>query len=230
MASSDLTVLCFLWAGEGRHEALYTYSARYVNTLQRMLARNLSAPHELVCCTNMPDGVECRTVPLPDEALARGALNPKLYAFHPDGVRLFGPRILMLDLDVVIVRPFDDLITDEPFVAWSVMPRTPGRFNTSFVLMDAGAYPEVWETYDPETAPALLEAAGMDCWDQGWVSYCLGDRGRGIPRTGAGLESFKPQIGWSLPDEARLVFFNGPRSPEMPELQRRHPWIAENWK
>lgn len=225
-----LSVVCFLWRGD-RHAEHYTYTADYVNRLRSMLARHLKAPHELVCCTDIPEGVDgrVRIAPLPSDALGLGSLNPKLYAFHPDAP--FGSRMLMMDLDTVIVRDIGPLLeTGAEIKAWSVRPGTPGRFNTSMVLMDSGAFPDVWERFDPKTSLDAAEAAGMDRWEQGWVSYVMDGRGETWARSGEGIESFQPRHDWRLPDSARIVFFPGRRSPAMPELQARHPWIEEHWR
>lgn len=230
-----LTALCFLWFDpQGRHNDLFVYDADCVNRLRRMLARHLTLPHELVCCTDIPDGIDpgVRIVPLPAEAKGLAGLRPKLYAFHPDAARLFGRRILMLDLDVVVCGSLDGLVgRSEPFLAWEGPPNNRCRYNTSFVLMDGGAFPDVWTRWDPETSPAELAAAGYrDAFDQDWIAHIVGDRGATVPRSGAGIESFTPNRFRPLPDVAALVAFNGRASPAMASCRRVAPWIVEHWR
>lgn len=222
-----VTALCFYWRGELQKG--YHYGPEYVNTLQRMLRRHLSVPHELVCVTDEPEGIEARTVPLPAELRRLGEYWPKLYAFHPDGAALFGPRLLMLDLDLVLVGSIDGLASrPEPFVAWSAQERDLSHYNTSFVLMDAGAFPEVWERFD-DTCGDTIEALGYARTDQDWVSYVIGDRGARWARSGEGIESYQ-QVRRKLPANAAVISFNGRRSPAMKRLQQESPWIAEHWR
>jgi hypothetical protein len=229
-----LTVLTFLWNDpQYRHNDLYLYDAGYVNRMRHMLARHLTLPHELVCCTDMPEGLDgaIRVVPLPPAVKSLGECNPKLYAFHPDAARLFGPRILLIDLDAVIVGNMAALASrTERFIAWSVRDHAPGRFNTSLVLMDAGAFPKVWTTFDRRASGKAMSDAGFVGEEQDWVSFVVGDAGQRWPRSGAGIEAFQPRTGWTLPESARIVFFPGRRSPAMPALQRRHPWIPRAWR
>ncbi len=233
---TDLTVLCFLWRDPGfRNNEFYRYDARYVNILRRMLERYLKTPHELVCVTDDAAGLDpdIRVVAMPPSVKALGTYYPKLWAFHPDARWLFGgPRILLMDLDVVIVRALDPLLeTNAPFKAWEtnkVPPDRKARFNTSFVLMDAGAFPQVWDRFDGEESLKEADAAGFERGDQGWVSYVLGNEGASWPKFGAGIESFTPLGGRPPPESARVVFFNGRSSPTMAKCQAV-PWVNDNW-
>ncbi len=222
-----LTVLCFYWRGELSKG--YTYGPEYVSRLKSMLARNLTAPHELVCVTDEPEGIDARVVPMPPAVRGWGGYWPKLYAFHPNGAALFGRRVLLLDLDVVIVAPLDDMVSrPEPFVAWAAREDDRARYNTSVVLMDAGAYPEVWETFDPVVSPALLASRGYARGDQDWVSYVITD-GATWARSGEGIESYCAMRGKLQPDTA-IVAFNGRRSPAMKHLRKASPWIKAHWR
>ena len=233
---TDLTVLCFKWFDpDFRNNQYYVYDARYVNRLRSMLERHLHIPHKLVCVTDDAAGLDpgIETVKLPPEVKAFGTYYPKLLAFHPAGRWLFGRRILLMDLDVVIVRDLDPLLdTDVPFKAWEtnkVPPDRKARFNTSFVLMDAGAFPQVWERFNGEKCLRQADAAGFERGDQGWVSYTLDNRGESWPKFGAGIESFTPLGGQPPPASARVVFFNGRSSPAMAKCQAV-PWVQEKWR
>ena len=231
----NLTVLTFKWFDPHfRNNEFYSYDSRYVNILRRMLARHLKAPHELVCVTDDAAGLDTgiRVLPMPPEVKALGTYYPKLWAFHPDGRWLFGPRILLMDLDVVIVRDLDPMVdNDTPFKAWEtnkIPIDRKARFNTSFVLMDGGAFPQVWGSFDPRKGPNEASAAGFESGDQGWVSYALDNQGESWPKFGAGIESFTPLGGQPPPETARVVFFNGRSSLAMAKCQAV-PWVRENW-
>lgn len=230
-----ITALTFLWHDPlYRHASLYRYDCNYVNRLRSMVERHLSLPHQIVCATDDPTGIDPRVqvVELPSEVCALGGYWPKLWAFHPDGAKIFGGRrLLMLDLDIVIAGSIDAIAArPEPFVAWSVVDGKPGFYNTSVVLMDVGAFPEVWTEFDPDRSVAMLRRAGLEALDQDWVSYLINSRGTRWARRGEGIEPFQRIRHSRLPDNARIVCFNGARSPAMPELQKECPWIVEHWR
>jgi len=56
-----LTVITWLWGSTGWRQG---YNATHVNTLEKMVAANLSIPHVFKCITDMPEGINCETVPL----------------------------------------------------------------------------------------------------------------------------------------------------------------------
>jgi len=231
-----LTVLCFKWWNpDFRNNPYYRYDHHYVNNLHSMLKRHLSIPHELVCVTDNPQGIipAVRVVTMPGSVKEMGTYYPKLFAFQPEAGKRFGERILMMDLDVVIVDDIAPLLdTDAPFTAWEtnkIPADRKARFNTSFVLMDGGAFPEVWNRFDPNTGPQEAEDAGFERGDQGWVSYILDNEGASWPKFNAGIESFTPIQHTGLPESARVVFFNGRSSPAMAKCQAVD-WVKRNWR
>lgn len=227
-----ITVVTFLWhEPQGRHNHLFTYSADYVNRLRSMLERHLHQPHELVCVTDMPDGIDPRVRIVAPEPGLPGFFR-RLVLFRPDAARWFGERILMMDLDCVILRDIDPLLAGAgDFKAWEprlyhVRGGDYSRYNMSFVLLRAGARPQVWSRFDPETSPAAIEAMGMTTHDQSWLTHVLGPDEDVWPWDGD-VVSVR-----AVPDpqRARVVFFNGPRSPGMESMQKQYPWIAPEWR
>ena len=232
-----ITVLCFKWAGYRAKD----YDCGAVNRLRSMLARNLTVEHELVCCTDNAEGINAgiRIVPMPKEALELPERYPKLYAFHPDGARLFGKRVALLDLDIVIVGNIDSILTrTEPFVGletdgWGNGSRF--RFNTTFALFDGGAYPNIWSDFEydrsREIVAAIRRTRNRGGTDQHWVSYCLNNEGAGYPHGGQEFETFHDLPDRAvLPDAARIISFGGAENPRLGECQRAAPWIMEHWR
>jgi hypothetical protein len=230
-----LTVTTFLWREpHGAHNKLYLYGPEHVHRMRSMLARHLRTPHELVCITNQPEGLdpEIRTVPLDERLLLPGLRLPKLMVFRPDAGDWLSSRILLLDLDTVIVDDFTPVVArSEPLVLWRNHNFRggpwPSRYNSSFLLMDAGAVPEVWDTL-----PAI-PAGSRPSWhdDQGWISEIMGP---GLPswkqnEPRDGLWKARDLPSPELPEGCRAVTFNGPRDPSMPEMQKRFPWLEEHW-
>jgi hypothetical protein len=202
-----------------------------------MLERHLKQPHELVCVTDMSEGIDSRVrvVPQPhaDAVLRDGVPGwfRRLVIFRPDAGEWLGRRILLMDLDCVILRDLDPLLDGAgDFKVWEPRlyhqaGRPYSRYNMSLVLLDAGARPQVWERFDLDTAPGQLEAAGLAVDDQSWLTLVLGNDEPVWPWDGE-VVSVRAV---PRPERARLVFFNGPRSPGMAAMQREYPWIKEHW-
>jgi hypothetical protein len=226
-----LTVCCFLWSDpQAKCRAIYTYGREHVAALKSMVMRNLRIDHEFVCVTNTPGEVEgiCRAVPLDMTTFVPGTRYAKLMLFRTDIGKLIGDRILYLDLDTVIV---DDIT----LVLWrnpnADIPRR-ARYNTSIILLTAGCRPALYESFDPRRHPAEMRRFTTGT-DQAWISHNVraneaywdathGVRGAGRPR------DIVRGVGETLPAGTRIVFFPGPRIPTMPDVQDKHPWIAQH--
>jgi hypothetical protein len=228
-----LTIVAFKWFDpNGRHNHLFVYGPEYVNILRNMLERHLSIPHRLVCVTDDPEGIDPRVkiVDMPVEVEDWPGMFQRLILFRPDAEKLFGKRILAMDLDVVIRANIDDLVSrEEDFVMWE--PRLYhmrngdySRYNASMILMDAGCRPEVWTEFSVAKAQRRLKDAGLAVDDQSWISHVLGPDEAIWPWNGD-IVSVKAV---PAPQRARMVFFNGPRSPAT--MQEEYPWIAEHWR
>jgi len=230
-----LTIVCFQWIDpNGRHNHLYKYDAEYVNKLASMLRRHLHIPYELVCVTDTPEGIEdsIRTMPTPVDVRDWPGHMRRLVMFRPDAAELFGERILLIDLDCVILRDITPLVDrSEDFVSWEprlfyALNGKYSRYNTGFMLFDAGARPQVWSELTIERAQRELSVKHEGVVDeQSWISHILGPDETVWPWNGD-VVSVKAV---PRPNLARMVFFNGPRSPGMPTMQQEFPWIKENW-
>jgi hypothetical protein len=213
-----LTVACYLWDGQPADNRT-RYTTEHVRVLAAMCRRHLPE-HRFVCMADrfVPD---VETWRLSDDWLRWGKRYPKLSLWRGDAGRVFGDRVLCLDLDCVIVDDLAPLVTrTEEVVIW----RDPGgsrlgRYNTSMVLLTPGARPEVWDTFDPGAPP--VPGVGSD---QAWVSHVLGD---GVATWGPedGVYSYRWEAREEMPDNARAVFFHG--KPKPWEVQG---WPAEHWR
>lgn len=239
--TAPLTVVCWRWQPSPGYRS--TFGPDTVNVLRRMVARHYPDPHEFVCVTDDPAGIdpEVRIVPAWNDFASvpsphHGANKPSCYrrlrAFAPDIAEVLGPRIVSLDLDCVILGDLRPVWNrPEPFVIWgNTHKRTV--FNGSMFLLTAGARPQVWEQFDPRRSPAIAHAAGNFGSDQAWISYCLG-RGREAMWSRAdGVFSYRLDIqrhGGRLPRTARIVFWHGPIDPWSEEGQR-HAWVREYYR
>lgn len=241
-AHTMLTVVCWLW-GNGYTGSGWrpVYTARRVNAFARMFRANCTLPYRMVCITDMPEGItECDTYPLWHEwpNLARNGVPNcfrRLRLFDQAFTRdvLGAERVLHIDLDCVILKNIDDLLS---------IGSTPGlrivkglrttRYNGSMYLIEPGAYQRLWDDFDPAASPLKLkelrtpEGKKIIGSDQAWISTNVDDAATFSAEDGV------YQLGqWSRTPElerrnARMVFFAGGFKPWHKHICRR-PYKAD---
>lgn len=201
-----------------------------------MISRNLNLEHRFVCITDDTTGLkDIETIDLwdyPKVELQRGKPNcyRRLRAFAPDAADWLGPRILSIDLDVVITGDITPLIDiPDDFKIWGDTAKNT-YYNGGFWLMDAGARSHVWDRFTPN-APNITRSKGMVGSDQAWISHILGP-GESKWSTADGVYSFRNHLSQGskpLPDDARVVFFHGQYDPWDKRVQSRNPWIKKHY-
>jgi hypothetical protein len=236
---TPLSVVCWRWKPTPGYRS--EYSPTTVNVLRRMVARHYPRPHRFICVTDDPAGLDSgiEIIPLWNDFAQipspHGKKNPSCYrrlrAFAPEIGDLFGPRFVSLDLDCVITGDLQPLWDrSEPIVMWGdTNPRT--HYNGSMMLMSAGARPQVWTTFDPQSSPDQSRRAGCFGSDQGWISYCLGP-GEAKWSRHDGVYSFRNDLKLSnpdrLPSNARIVIFHGNEDPWGIHAQSLE-WVKQHW-
>jgi hypothetical protein len=234
------SVVCWKWQPVEGYRS--NFSAKHVNTLRSMVARHYNHQHQFFCITDDPKGIDPRVkiIPLWDDhskiVNPHGAMNPSCYrrlkAFSMDMRDLVGPRFVSLDLDVVITGDLSPLWNrTEDFVIWGDQIKTT-PYNGSMWMMDAGARRQVWEKFDPAESPRKTFKAGLLGSDQAWMSYCLGPSERTWTRKD-GVYSYRLDLKrnkYQLPQNARMVFFQGLIDPWTPVAMRACPWIADHYR
>lgn len=175
-----LSVITFKYLKPGYRTV---YTAEHVNTLRRMVARCYNHPHRFFCVTDDPTGLyaDIEYVPMwsdhfdlvnPSHPTNRPNCYPRLKLFDREMAKVFGPRYVSLDLDMVMV---DDVVPlwDRPegFVIYDA--RGDDHYNGSMFLQTAGVHQEVWDDFDPVQSPQLTTRAGMRGSDQAWIRYKL---------------------------------------------------------
>jgi hypothetical protein len=233
-----ITVCAFQWFDpRGKCNHVYVYGPTHVAILKTMVAKHLRQPHRFVVVTNQPELYgDIETVPLDMTTFVPGTRYAKLMLFRQDIGEVLGERILYLDLDSVIVNALDPLVDrPEPLVLWRnpnhVYPRR-ARYNTSMMLLSAGVHPALYHTFDPARDPARMKQMTSGT-DQAWISDRLGpdmpywDASHGVYGAGRPGDIVRG-VGESVPENARVVFFPGPREPDQAHVRATHPWIAEH--
>lgn len=231
----ELTFVCFKWRPVRtgfQLPSVCQYTAKHVNVLRSMLERHVHLPHRLVCVTDDPAGIDPRVeiVPLWDKCRALGGCYNRLWVFSKEAGELFGQRFVCIDLDVVLVRDCTPLFDrPEDFVINAYNPVREGEndqhYNGGLFMMNAGARASVWEQFDPQTTPAVVQAdPRVIGTDQAWIRLHLG-RGEARWTNADGVYEAR-QVRHVLPENARLVLFAGKRDPSRFPYQ----WIREHWR
>lgn len=231
-----LQVVCWKWNNGIHPKKNIIFSAKHVNVLQAMVARNLKVDHEFVCITDDPSGINdtVRIIPLWDDYRAMGGCYVRLKAFSKEMAALIGPRFIWLDLDCVVTGDITHLVTQaKDFKMWGdTNPFTP--YNGSMVLMDAGSRSQVWTQFNPTSSPDLAKSMRYVGTDQAWIGACLGPN-EDKWSIDDGVYSYrmhirKREMTMPLPPGAKLVFFHGSTDPSQPAIQSKLPWVGEHWR
>lgn len=235
-----ITICTYFW-----HDPQFanSYTADDVRLLKRMVARNITVPHEFAVITDAPDQFaqddDIRAVSIDWTTHVPGTCFVRLMTFHPDGAAMIGERVLQFDLDTVITGNLDAIVSrPEPTVLWRNPTRLPwgnptkssrSFYNTSVVLHTCGTLPQVWRLFD-KYRPGVRD-------DQWWLSKVLGPdmpyfdgEHDGVYRL-AREDTPGSGVTGELPSNARLVTFPGDKGkPDLPEVLAANPWIAEHRK
>lgn len=231
-----LTVICWRWGG--------LFSGAYVNRLRSMVARHLRINHRFVCITDSAEGLDddiwCE--PIPTRFADTPRCRRRLQQYSENFAARLGPRILSLDLDVVILDDITPIVDRrEPIVCWRV--GYAGVYSGSFVLYDAGALDGLWRAYsaDPDGYPRQAQAHGVPS-DQAMLNHYLRARGGAVAHWteahgfvtwfGNGYEQ-REHLGMgptrsTPPKGARIVVLGSADKAVMDEQQ--FPFVRENWR
>jgi len=235
------------------------YTAEDVNTWAAMVTRNVTIQHRLACVTDTPNGIDSSVeiLPLPDfpdidssewpESRGYPQSYRRLHMWHPEAAEWYGERFACFDLDCLVTGNLDALLsrTEDVLIARGTRQRAP--YNGSFLMMTAGARPQVWKNMTPER---LINASKLYIGsDQAFIRYMCGPD---LPTIGeeSGVYTYsgsrfpapfkgKPNnrdLRANLrllrepkyPENMRLMFFTGTVKPR--ELVDVHPFIAKHYR
>jgi len=224
-----------------------TFGPEYVNKLQIMLKRHLSTPHQLHCITDDPAGIDdfvlCHPMYSDHGAMTAGnrACFRRLRIFDKAMREQFGPRILQLDLDIVITGDMTPVFDrPEPLVlCWQgTNPSTKlTTYNPSMLLMDAGVMHEMWENFNARPHAVWAEAR-KNGWRQSDMSIINNELMKGKIQFGSWNEKDGIYTYWrdlrrtnyELPADARAVLFYGKHNPGDAEVLSKCPWVSDHWR
>ncbi len=224
------------------------YGADYVNTLETMVRRNCTMSFEFVCFTDDTKGLNptIRTMPLSNAYGVTGWWHKPLL-FNPDNpVGYRGDTILYMDLDVIVFKNIDKLLTYEEgkFCVIRDFNRSANpqwqKFNSSVVRWQIGQHPQIYKDFIQTTASQVRRFHGDQDWlyaqvkkdfvfwpDEWIMSYKWEMRKRPpMVRRPDGVRDFiSPGVPTIKPETSIAVFHGDPNPKHCSD-----PWCKENWK
>lgn len=246
-----LTVVCWKWEPlNPNYRSKFT--SDHVNTFAKMVDRHYKGPHEIVCITDDPIGIDpsirivslwnhFRTVPSP-LGVDYPACYSRLYAFDHSMRHTLGERFISVDLDCVITGDVTDLWSRrEDFIIWEnntrpasfagmpLKPVTP--YNGSMWMMNPGCRQQVFSDFDPAMSPIETHNAGYVGSDQAW--FALKIPGEATWGKQDGVYSWRKHMKnrmYFLPEDAKIIFFQGQEDPWDQSAIDKAPWILEHYR
>ena len=184
------------------------YSSEYVNKLHSMVERNLTIPHEFVCITDDPEGVNCRTIKYEDDLPGWWG---KLTFFKKRPYNLKG-RLLFLDLDIVILNNIDDIATF-PHEFGIIKDWHYESYNSSVFVLDVGKRRKVWDKFNNRVMNRLHG-------DQDWIT----DHAKAELFPNDWCLSYKTHAVFG--QAGKIMVFQGNPCPH----EVNDSWVLENWR
>lgn len=228
-----LTVVTWLWGEK--------FTPLYVNRLYSMLDRHLHIDFQVVCITDQWKGIR-REVDIVDppwlyEHTPR--CRRRMWQWSRERVAEFGPRMLAIDLDVVITDDITPLVDrSAPVVCWRV--GYANVYSGSFLLADTGALDGAWQAFnaDPEGYPKATgernasDQAMLNLWLRGKEVAEWTERDGLVTWFGDGYES-RERFGMgptrnTLPPGTRVVVLGSADKHVMDE--GRYAFVREHWR
>lgn len=253
-----LRVVCWKWKKHKKENFRYReeYTSKHVNIFANMIHRNLHIPHEVVCITDNPVGIDknIRCVPIWDDLAKFGMCYRRLKIFSEEMADIIGPRFVSMDLDCVILNDITDILNcNDDFKIW--MPKNSATpYCGSMFMMNAGAKRDIWEDFSQDQLILMRNTGGWGGGvkkrfihkqaydagfktgsDQAWISYKLYPHANTWTQED-GVFNFseslyrKYRTGNKNIKNAKIVFFPGKHDPSHEKLYPEHPWIKKHWR
>lgn len=221
----DPVVAC-VWTGD-------KYPSHYVEKLKAACDKHMRIDYDFVCMTNHgdPNGWTRSGINLIDphpELMKRCHHHEKGWwnklRFFDENLWRHGQRILMVDLDAVIVGDLTDFFRADHHttaIANFGVNYRHSKYNSSMVLWDPhGPAARCWAQFEADDFEAIRHLHGDQCyfwrimvddvktWDRDWaISYKYQAKPKG------------------LPGDCRAVIFHGKPDPH----EVRDTWAKQNW-
>jgi hypothetical protein len=239
-----IKIVCFKWKSAGetfRYREPYT--AEHVNIFAAMINRHVKTPHEVICFTDDPRGINVKTIPIWDDLAEYQMCYRRLKLFSSEMKTLIGDKFIALDIDCIIKGDITDIVEfKEDFKIFQ--PRTTKTpYNGGLFGMNPGSRAFVWDDFNTEDLVWMPQKRGGHRYvhkkahdmgytvgsDQAYISYKLYPKEKTWTQiNGIGLFPDVLQKK-NNPADLRLIFLNGKYDPSQKDLQEKYPWIKNNW-
>lgn len=226
-----ITFICWLWSSGNTWKREYDYT--HVNTLQLMLRENVKIPHQLICITDNPVGIKCKTFPIWNEPYVgniEGAncfRRLKLCDIKTQQELGLTDIIVSIDLDCAFLKDCTDIFTN--IDKFHILQGYHNKYNGSLWGFKAGTYNHLWKKFNIFYFQQIVEDLKLSTGkkkiigsDQVWFSFMVDDavlwnRNNGIYFHQVELVK---ELRCVVPEDCRLVFFPG----------EENPWSKHTWR
>jgi len=199
-----------------------------VNILYQMLVKHLHIPFQLICVTDDPKGIreEVKVIPLWDEFRNKGGCFVRLKSFSKNIASLFGPRFVSIDLDCVIVDDVTSLFSRaEDFIIWGDHGGAT-QYCGALWMMNSGCRSQVYSSFNPDNYQITF-GKYKGGTDQLHISNVLNNE---LVWTKAdGIYAYRNMTNPKLPENAKIIFFNGTNHPRDFAMQQYYPWLKTHY-
>ena len=185
--------------------------AQYVNALYRAVERNLTVPHQFVCFTDDPTGIECETRPIQGKGWFA-----KLFLFKEFGEG----RVIFLDLDTIIVGNIDFLAKFNGKFAILRDFYRPKGYGSGVMLWKGGFGHEITDSFVADGCPDVFGG------DQIYIESQVKNAKRLQDLFPDKIVSYKVHAMAGAPRKAAIVCFHGTPKPH----DFSFGYVAESWK
>lgn len=231
-----INVVCLKWGTK--------YGVEYVNKLFAAISKNTKTGFKFHCYTDNASGLDKKIVvhDLPYKHL-EGWWN-KLYLFSDEIGIPNGERIFYVDLDTLITRNIDALMSVKSSKITVLkdfmfgIAKLTTTVGSGLMSWNHGSHTNIWNAFiaDPEAAVEMMTPHG----DQAWVEHMVPESRRAYWQDlfPGKVVSFKLDCGNGLPQTAAVVCYHGipsiPDSAIKPTKTGRfnfpaQPWVMDYW-
>lgn len=221
----------------------HKYSDVYVKKLRNMVSRNITVPYNFICLTDDPtpiDGV--KLIVQENKGYVKGWWH-KVHMFDPN-LPIEG-RILYFDLDVIIHKNIDNLVTYEKNKFVGIRDfnrkfhRTWRNLNSSVMAWNHRSQNHIWDQFTAKPSQAMRMHGDQDWiwktsqdrikfWPDEWIqSYKWEIRRREEIFVVGGKRNFRKVNNNVTPhSECCVAVFHGEPNPE--DVQDK--FVVDNWR
>jgi hypothetical protein len=218
------------------------FTPTHINILYRSVKANLSVPHNFVCFTDNPNGLDSEIIvkPLWDNPFDLKGNYRKLGIYNIDILHSLDCDILLLDIDTVITGDITHFAKLKKNTLWRAPSLTQKGFvyNTSLVRIVDTKFRKAWDLFQKDHIGLINSAKFEGNWsgtDQAIISHLFGETSNIITEED-GIISLRDHSNIcqndELPDWVRIVsFYHNSKYGDMSNLKlhEKHPWLVKHW-